>query len=221
MAKKPRKRGKQITTTQKELVVQAFALTGNKSQVCRDLNLSRPSVIKILKEAETNKELQKARTRALDALAGQVHGKTNEIINSISPVDLESGLQLRRNAEGEVVGKVAWGPSLLQKVTAAAILTDKIKIIEETKAAINADAGSGHDGGMPLPGTVQESLRLLGRKVKRIKAFDIQFEANQPDMSQRIQDTVAEAEVHPDIQEADYEELSLDSFDNPSKAGED
>ena len=221
MAKKPRKRGKQITTTQKELVVQAFALTGNKSQVCRDLNLSRPSVIKILKEAETNKELQKARTRALDALAGQVHGKTNEIINSISPVDLESGLQLRRNADGEVVDKVAWGPSLLQKVTAAAILTDKIKIIEETKAAINADAGSGHDCGMPLPGTVQESLRLLGRKVKRIKAFDIQFEANQPDMSQRIQDTVAEAEVHPDIQEADYEELSLDSFDNPSKAGED
>ena len=220
MARKPRKRGKPVTQTQRELVVQAYALTGNKSQVVRDIGLSRPTVIKILKEAETNKELQKARTRALDSLAGQVHGKTTEILDSIGPQDLESGLQLRRNAEGEVIGKVAWGPSLLQKVTAAAILTDKVKVVEETKAAINADAGAGGDIGLPLPSTVQESLRMLGRKVKRIKAFDIQFESNQPEMTQRIQDTIAEAEVHPEVEEADYEELTMDSFDNPTQAGE-
>ena len=221
MARKPRKRGKPVTQTQRELVVQAYAMTGNKSQVVRDIGLSRPTVIKILKEAETNRELQKARTRALESLAGQVHGKTVEIMNSIGPQDLESGLELFRNDDGQVIRKVTWGPSLLQKITSAAILTDKIKIIEETKAAINADSGSDNIGGLPLPSSVQESLRLLGRRIKRIKAFDIQFEANQPELSQKLQDTVAAAAIHPEVEEADYEEITMDSFDNPTQAGSD
>jgi len=214
MAKKPRRRGKQISDHQKELVVQAFALTGNKSQVCRDLNFSRPTVIKILKEAETNRELQKARSRALEGLAGQVHGKTTEILESITPSDLESGRELFRNDEGQVIRKVEWGPSLLQKVTAAAILTDKVRVIEETKKVLEVDPGAGQTG-LPLPGTVQASLKLLGAKIKRIKAFDIQFESKQPELSERLQATVAAAEAHPEIEDADYEDISMDSFDNP------
>jgi hypothetical protein len=209
-----------VTQTQKELVVQAFALSGNKSQVVRDIGLSRPTVIKILREAETNRELQKARTTALESLAGRVHGKTIEIMDSIGPQDLESGLELHRNTEGKVTRAVHWGPSLMQKVTSAAILTDKIKIIEETKAAINADTGNGDPGSLPLPGSVQESLRLLGRRIKRIRAFDIQFESKQPELSQKIQDTVAAAAVHPDVEDADYEEITMDSFDNPTSAGD-
>lgn len=214
MARKPRRRGKQISDHQKELVVQAFALTGNKSQVCRDLNFSRPTVIKILKEAETNRELQKARSRALDGLAGQVHGKTTEILESITPGDLESGRELFRNDEGQVIRKVEWGPSLLQKVTAAAILTDKARVIEETKKVLEVDPGAGQTG-LPLPGTVQASLKMLGAKIKRIKAFDIQFETKQPELSERLQATVAAAEAHPEIEDADYEDISMDSFDNP------
>ena len=220
MAKrKPRRRGKQISNHTKELCVQAYALSGNKSQVARDLNLSRPSVVKIIRESETNRELQKARKRALDDMAGQVHGKATEIIESIAPVDLESGRELRRNGEGQVIGKVEWGPSLLQKVTAAAILTDKIKIIEETKQALLADNESGQ-GGLPLPSSVQESLRLLGAKIKRIKVLDVQFESKQPELTERLQDTVAAAEAHPDIEEADYEEIQFDDFDNPGGSGE-
>lgn len=214
MARKPRRRGKQISDHQKELVVQAFALTGNKSQVCRDLNFSRPTVIKILKEAETNRELQKARSRALEGLAGQVHGKTTEILESITPSDLESGRELFRNDDGQVIRKVEWGPSLLQKVTAAAILTDKVRVIEETKKVLEVDPGASQTG-LPLPGTVQASLKMLGAKIKRIKAFDIQFETKQPELSERLQATVAAAEAHPEIEDADYEDISMDSFDNP------
>ena len=216
MPRKPRKRGKQITEHQKELVVQAFALTGNKSQVCRDLNLSRPTVMKILKAAETNKELQVARKRALDELAGQVHGKTVEIMESIGPQDLESGLQLHKNEAGLVTRAVHWGPSLMQKVTSAAILTDKLRVIEETKAAIMADAGT-EQGGLPLPGTVQESLKLLGAKLKRIRILDLQFDSKQPELTERLQDVTAEAALHPDVEDADFEEITMDDFDNPTE----
>lgn len=214
MASKPRRRGKQITDHQKELVVQAFALTGNKSQVGRDLHLSRPTVMKILREAESNRELQKARSRALEGLAGQVHGKTTEILESITPSDLESGRELFRNEDGQVIRKVEWGPSLLQKVTAAAILTDKVRVIEETKKVLEVDPGASQTG-LPLPGTIQASLQLLSAKIKRIKVLDIQFESKQPELSERLQATVAAAELHPEVDEADYEEISLSDFDNP------
>jgi len=211
------KRGKQLSQTKKEMIVQVFALTGNKSRTAQELGVSRPSVLKVLKEAETNKELQVARKRALDELAGQVHGKTHEILESISPSDLESGRQLFHDEEGRVTRKVEWGPSLLQKVTAAAILTDKVKVIEETKAVLEADPGAGQTG-LPLPGTVQESLRLLGAKLKRIRVLDVQFDSKQPELSERLQNTVTEAALHPEVENADYEEISkpitMDDFDN-------
>lgn len=217
--RKARKRGAQLTNADKELIVQAYAITGNKSQVVRMTSFSRPTVQKVLREAESNKELQKARTRALEDLAGQVHGKTNEILESIGPEDLESGRQLRYNAEGEVVGKVEWGPSLMQKVTAAAILTDKLKAVQETKQIIAAEGGA-DQAGLPLPGTVQESLRLLGNKVKRLRMLDVQFEDKQPDLTERIQAQVAAAEAHPDVDEADYEEIRLEDFDNAGRQSE-
>ena len=161
--------------------------------------------------------MQVARKRALDELAGQVHGKTHEILESISPSDLESGRQLFHDEEGRVTRKVEWGPSLLQKVTAAAILTDKVKVIEETKAVLEADPGAGQTG-LPLPGTVQESLRLLGAKLKRIRVLDVQFDSKQPELSERLQNTVTEAALHPEVENADYEEISkpitMDDFDN-------
>ncbi len=207
-----------MTPVEIEMVVQAYALTGNKAKVARDLSCSPSTVAKIIKEATLNKDLQAARTNTLNDLAGRVHGKTIDILESITPSDMESGRQLRRNANGEIIGKTEWGPSLLQKVTAAAILTDKTKIIEETKAALNADQAGGEQGLM-LPSTVQSALRMLGSKISRIKGFEIQFEDKHQDLTQRIQDTVAAAEASPHVEEADYEEISLDDFDGNS-AGE-
>lgn len=213
-----RKRGRPLTNADKEVIIQAYAVTGNKSAVERITSYSRPTIVKVIKEAETNRELQKARQRALDSLAGQVHGKAVEVIDSIAPSDLESGRELIRNDEGQVVRKVEWGPSLLQKVTAAAILTDKVKIIAETKRAIAADNDSGAHN-MPSPSTVQEALRTIGNKVARIRALDIQFQDKQPELSQRLQDAVTAAQVHPDIEEADYREISPEDFYEQSESG--
>ena len=38
------KRGKQLSQTKKEMIVQVFALTGNKSRTAQELGVSRPSI---------------------------------------------------------------------------------------------------------------------------------------------------------------------------------
>jgi hypothetical protein len=205
------RQGKQLTPTQEEMVIQAYAVTGNKSQVAKELGMSWPTVHRVVKKAETNLELQKARVRALESVAGQVHGKTVEILDSISPEDIESGLIKKFDDEGQLVSAKGYGPSLMQKVTSAAILTDKLKVIEETKSAIMQDRGD-DAGALPMPQDIESALRAIGDKVKRLRVMDVQFHDKAPEVAAKVQDAAHRASLNKDIEEASYEELD---FDNP------
>lgn len=217
LAKKSKKstfaKGRAITQFQKEMIIQAFALCGNKSQVAREMGCSDGTVHRVIKLAESDKTLQKARLSALEDVAGQVHGKTNEIIQSIGPQDLESGLIKVFDKENPSILKSvkAYGPSLLQKVTSAAILVDKLKAVEETKLLITTENDPG-DGQLMLPSDMQGSLRMLGKKIKNIRMLDIQFADKNEDTVSRVQEVAHKAELHPDVEEADFEDLD---FDNP------
>lgn len=221
MSKKSKKttigRGRALTQFQREMIIQAYALCGNKAQVAREIGCGKSTVHKVVKQAQSDKALQKARTSALEDVAGQVHGKAVEIIESIGEQDLESGLIKNygdKDDPDRLTSVKAYGPSLLQKVTSAAILTDKLKVIEETKQAVLADGGGG-EGGLPLPGTIQESLRLLGQKIKKLRIIDVQFDSKHEDTVSKVQETAHAAELHKDVDEADYEDLSPPDFDNP------
>lgn len=220
MAKKRKKgqtqQGRVLTSTQKEMIVQAYALTGNKALVCRQLHLAPATVAKVIKEAETDLTLQKVRVSALEDVAGQVHGKTTEILNSITGEDMESGLIKINNADGTLKSVKAYGPSLMQKVTSAAILTDKLKVIQETKAAITQDHAADPTA-LPLPGDMQEALKQIGQRVKRLRVLDVQFADHHPELASQVQDAAHKASLNEDIEEADYEELD---FDNPVSAGD-
>ena len=218
LAKKSNKstfaRGRPVTQLQKEMLIQAYALCGNKSQVAREVGCSVGTVSNVVKEAETDKTLQKARITALESVAGQLHGKTVDIIQSIGPVDLESGLiktYADKDDPTKLTGVRAYGPSLLQKVTSAAIFTDKLKVVEETKQCIMRDQAEGSNELM-LPSTVQGALQLLGKKIKRIKFIDVQFNSKHEDTVSRCQDVAHRAELNPNVDEADFEEID---FDNP------
>lgn len=205
-------RGRALTQLQRETIVQAYAITGNKAQVARDLHISYPSIIKVLREAESDRTLQEARRRALDDVAGRVHGKTVEILDSIGPQDIESGLIKTFDAEtGELKAVKAYGPSLMQKVTSAAILTDKLKVIEDTKAALSEDS-SKDPNAMPLPQDMQTALRMISERVKRLRIIDVQLADNNPELVSQLQDVAHRASLNDNIEEADYEELD---FDNP------
>ena len=217
MAKKSKntaiRRGRALTQLQKEMIVQSFALCGNKSQVAREMGCSQGTVQRVVKEATLNRDLQAARTAALEDVAGQLHGKTVEVINSITPEDMESGLikKFAKDDPKKLVSVRAYGPSLLQKVTSAAILTDKLKVVEETKRAILADSGDGHQG-LPLPGTIQESLRLVGAKIKRLRILDVQFDNKHEDTANKVQEVAHAASLNDNVEDADIEDID---WDNP------
>lgn len=206
-------KGRAVTQFQKEMIVQAFALCGNKSEVARQMGCSDNTVRNVIRLAESDKTLQKARLSALEDVAGQVHGKTNEIIQSIGPQDLESGLikTYEKDDPTKLKAVKAYGPSLLQKVTSAAILVDKIKAVEETKALITA-GGEGEGEQLMLPQDIQGALKVLGPKIKRIRMLDVQFNTTHEETANRVQEVALKAELSKDIDEADYEDLD---FDNP------
>lgn len=210
---KGRYRGRPLTALQKESIVQTYALSGNKREVARQLGVSYPTVLRVLKEAENDTQLQKARARAMEDLAGKVQAKTNEVLESITPEDMESGLIKKYDDDGNLVSVRGYGPSLMQKVTSAAILTDKMKVIQETKQVLEADR-SQDPHALPLPGDVQAAIRQIGERVKRLQILDIQFADKNPEVTTKLQDIAARASLDERIEDADFQELD---FDNPTE----
>lgn len=209
---KGRYRGKPLTGLQKEGIVQMYALCGNKTEVARHMGLSYPTVLTVLKEAENDSQLQKARQRAMEDLAGKVQHKTNEVLESITPEDMESGLIKKYDDEGNLVSVKGYGPSLMQKVTSAAILTDKMKVIQETKQALEQDRAQDPNA-LPRPGDVAEAIKQIGDRVKRLQILDIQFADRNPDVANKLQDVAAKASLDERLEDAEFEELD---FDNPA-----
>lgn len=218
MSKKSNKsaitRGRALTQLQREMIIQAYALCGNKSQTAREMGCSVATVHNVVKAAQLDRSLQKARSSALEDVAGQLHGKTVDILGSITDTDMESGLIKKHDDEGNLTSVKAYGPSLLQKVTSVAILTDKLKVVEDTKQALLGD-GSGDPLAMPTPESVQAALKQLGVKIKSLRMIDIQFDRNNEEVASKVQDIAQAAELNKNVDEADYEDLNPIDFDNP------
>lgn len=205
--------GRALTPLQKESIVQTYAICGNKREVARQLRLSYPTVLNVLKAAEGNKELQVARKRALEDMAGRVHLKTHEILESVGPKDLESGLIKKYDDEGNLVHVKGYGPSLMQKVTSAAILTDKMKVLQETKAALEQDRAYDPNA-LPLPQDVAAAVKQIGDRVKRLQVLDIQFADRNPEVADKVQEVAHKVSLDERIEDAEFEDLD---FDNPGE----
>lgn len=196
---------------QEEMIVQAYAMCGNKSEVSRKLNLSLPTIHKVLKKAEIDPVLRQARADTLARLGGKVYEKTNEILESITPDDLESGQIKKYDAEGNLESVKSYGPSLMQKVTSAAILTDKLRVLQDAKKALLEDGGA-QPGAMPLPNNIEDALRLISEKVKRLRVIDVQLHDKVPDLTTKVHDMATRAALERGIEDAEFEVLD---FDNP------
>ena len=209
--KKPKVKGSQpgvaLSEEQKESIFQMFLLTGNKTEVARRMNLSEGAVRKHLKlvAQETDPEFQAARRKARLELQGKVQAKAHGILDSITDTDLESGRIDVHDADGEIIRVIEYGPSLMSKVTAHAILIDKTKVIEDMNLAID---GEDKNNALLLPSTIEALVSGLQGKMKSMAVLKVNFETEQPDLSQRIQQKMAEAEiiVEPEV-------VSLDELD--------
>jgi hypothetical protein len=199
---KGKHQGKEPSAYDREAIVQLYALTNNKSEVARRLGYHIRTVTKHLREA-TPKEIAAAREMTVGRLAGKIHEKAEALIDSVTEKDWENGTDKQ--------GKRT-GPSLMQKVTAAAILTDKRIALGNFINAAREEASAGT--GALVPQDIPGLISSIQNKIKTIDVLRVQFrDENAADLKARADKLLeqAVAELHP------VEVEVLDDFDNPKE----
>jgi hypothetical protein len=208
---KGKNQGKSMTDTDREVIRQTYLVLQNKAEVARQLGWSLGSIDKALKiQKAEDPQVKEARVKSAKAIAGKIHHKVNMILDSITPEDLISGYDEVADQHGNI-RHILYGPSLMQKVTAGAIMTDKLKVVRDYELALDDDRASGY---LPLPGTLSGLITGIRGKIKQLSALNIQFEHDNPDLSQKIQDTLTQAVV---LEEISPENAEVLDFDNPGK----
>jgi hypothetical protein len=149
-AVKGTQQGVPLTNTDREVISQLFLVVQNKAEVARKLGLAYSTVCQSL--AKTAKDdtagVKAERQKSARAIAGKLHHKTHMVLDAITDADLKSGIDVVKDKDGNVTKHVPYGPSLMQKVTAGAILADKLKVVRDYELALDADRAEGH---LPLP----------------------------------------------------------------------
>lgn len=206
-----RQRGKKLTPLQVELVHQTYAITGNKRETARQLSLSESCVANLLKKAAPM-EIIKARQDAALDLAGKTHSHVDKILDSIGPDDLKSGLIVKEDADGNIISAKGFGPSLMQKVTAAAIMTDKLGVIEQYRKGLAETVDTSN--AMLTPDTVAALTNGIKQSLKSIEILRVSFgEDESSGIEQRANALMQEAEraalSDQPVEEAEVEEISF------------
>ena len=201
-----------LTQIQKELVVQTYFLKGSYCGTSRELGITVATVKRIIDEANQQPELMAARTRALDQIAGKVAGITEQVIDSITPEEIQTRVHEVRDAEGKLKRVVTTGPSLRDKGFFIGILTDKQKVLADARAVIHGqDTMDMGRLALSLPDTVEEAKRLIVQKAKRLRVYtEITFKDDAPE----IQKGLTKAGITDDqIDEAELVLAGEDPFD--------
>jgi transposase-like protein len=195
------KRGNKLTPHEREAVYQTYlALGKSPTRAAKSLGISRPTVYKIVREIEdTRSEVELAKTEELvhASLTNRFHGLASEIIDSINPADLQSGRIETKDKDGNLIAVKEYGPSLMVKVTAAAIATDKIKVLQDYKARISA---GGNNNQLLIPSTVDGLLDAIRNKVTSLQFLNVNLRHENPELATRVDNAmvqVAEQESEP------------------------
>ena len=215
---KPRgtQQGKQLSPVKKEQIRQTFMLTSNKRETARLCAVSEKSVYNVVNEPE-EPETIKARQRSATMLAGKVHAKTDQILDHITENDFQSGYL--KDIDGDLVfdrqGRPIWmGPTLNQKVLSAAILTDKLPVLDSYRKQMD---DGGDIAALPAPETISALVDSIKGRIKSLRMVDVQFDNTNSDAVKKAQDLLDRAQNEIDtnqkIEDASY--VTLDDLDNP------
>lgn len=212
MSRRPKRKvrglqsGKAVSPKQKEQMLQLYGVEGNYTEVARLMRLSVSTVTKYIKQmlADPDPQIAAARQRTARQLAGKVSRKANEVIDSITPEDMESGLIKNHDDDGKLTSARSYGPSLMAKVTASAILTDKMKVLAELEEMLGSEQAENR---LLTPGDIGSLVSGIRTKIKSMQFLNVQFEKDHPDLSQRAQAILEEAEV------IEATEVAVDDFD--------
>lgn len=210
---KGKMQGKKLSEIQREGIIQLYAITGNKREVARQMSVSERTVHNVLNDAKTQHELAAARAQATQELAGKAHAKASMLLDSITEDDLKNERIEIKDEAGNITKILNTGPTLMQKVTAGAIMVDKTKVLSELTRELQE--GQGGQDSMPLPQDVDGAIRAIAQRVKRLRILQVDFKEDNPELAEKLQQTAIKDALRdegPGEQDADYHELD---FDNP------
>jgi hypothetical protein len=180
-------KGMKLSEAQKEAVVQAYAMCGVYTEVARQLNLSVTTVKKYVSEVPPA-EVARIRAQTQLRLAGKVQNKANEILDSISPKDLEEA-------------------SLQQKSISVGIFVERQKDLIDNYHDLN-----NNERGRTLmtPDSIQGLLEAIRNKAERISVLQVDFKKDNPELAKRLDALETQAEV---LASQPLEVQSIDEFD--------
>jgi hypothetical protein len=206
--------GKKISPVKAEQIRQTFMLTDNKMETARQCNVSIKTVYNVLNEPE-DPQAAANRAKLAQQLATKAHVKAEQIFDSITEDDFKSGYLT--DDDGNLVfdkqGRpIFQGPTLNQKAVSAAIMIDKLAVIEQYRQNV---LGNENQSQLMLPEDIETLKSGIAQKVKKLRVMDIEFGDSEAD--QRAKDLLNKAQAELDRAE-EIEAIELD-FDNPG--GED
>jgi len=215
---KGKQQGKALSPVHREQIRQTFMLTSNKRETARLCAVSEKSVYNVLNEPE-EPETVRARQHAALQLSGKVHAKTDQILDHITEADFVSGY-LKDEDDNLIFdrqGRPIWmGPTLNQKVLSAAILADKLPVLDNYRKQLD---GGGEMGALPTPASIEGLVSVIQGKIKSLKILDVQFENSNPETANRAQELLDKAqrelELDKVVQEA--RDVTFEELDNPSE----
>lgn len=195
-----------LTRLQKELIAQTHAACGSINATSRELGVSAITVSKVLREAEEDFGLQRARGRAIEALAGKATEQAERVLGSIEDDELQSATLPTYHPNGTFKSMQELGPGIVGKARAFGVFVDKIALLQQARQATlpgSSNASQEGEMGLLLPQSVEEAKRQIAQKVRRLRIVDISF--NEGETGQRINDLASRANVREqDIEDADY-----------------
>lgn len=216
---KGKQQGKQLSPVQKEQIRQTFMLTSNKRETARLCSVSEKSVYNVLNEPE-EPETIRAREHAANVLSGKVHAKADQVLDSITADDFESGY-LKDEDDNLIFdrqGRPIWmGPSLNQKVVSAAILADKLPVLQQYRDQLGGGEGM---GSLPAPDAIQALVAGIKGKLKSLSIIDVQFDNGNAEMRRKADELLNKAQAELEQQPIEAEYVTLDDFDNPRGVGD-
>lgn len=148
------RQSRKIDALQRQGALQIYALTENKAETCRRLGIARETLNSIIKGA-SNKDLEDARRTTSQQLEGKIHEKAEMIIDSITEADLKKA-------------------NLMQKTTAAAILTDK-KVALGNMIRASRQETADLSANRMIPQDVNSLIAAIKNKVSSIDVLRVQF----------------------------------------------
>lgn len=204
------RRNQRLTRQQQEEVIQVYHTLGSRAATARKLGICDATVKRCLVLANNDPTLGAARAQALTQVAGKINGVANQILDSITPEELETRKHMVYDKDGLLKRIVTSGPSLKDKSISISALTAQQKVITETTAIINnPELLMGADRILSMPDSIDEARRLITMKVKKLRFMDVEFETGAA--GQRI--NMALNRQHISEQEVEDAELVGEPFD--------